>query len=149
MSHVVKISEAASLAMHTMAWLASNPEKRPSTRQIAKTFNVSQNHLAKVLQRLVRAGMVRSARGPKGGFSLGVRADRTTLLDVYDTIEGPLENVVCLLGTPVCKNGNCIFGQHLDEISKQVREMLAGKRLSELSDSLKEVCDHEAEDNQN
>ena len=144
MSNVLKISEAASLAMHTMAWIASNPDRQASTRQISQALNVSQNHLAKVLQRLVKAGMVRSARGPKGGFSLGVRADGITLLEVYETIEGPLKSVKCLLGTPVCNNGKCIFGGQLEAVSNQVKEMLAGKRLSELHDSMKWSGNNEA-----
>ena len=136
MSNVLKISDAASLAIHTMVLLGSKPEKRWSVRQIAEEMNVSVNHLAKVMQRLEKGGLVDSARGPKGGFSIKVPADSITLLTVYEVIDGPLTGGDCLLNNPICKPGKCIFEGQLDAVTKQVRDYLAKKRLSDLSNSL-------------
>ncbi|MCF8044104.1 MAG: Rrf2 family transcriptional regulator, partial [Desulfarculaceae bacterium] len=70
MQQLLKISEAASLALHTMGLLASRPGEQVPTRELAARLKVSEAHLAKVMQRLGRAGLVRSQRGPKGGFAL-------------------------------------------------------------------------------
>ena len=110
MSTVLRISEAASLAFHTMALLATEHERPLTTHEIASAFDVSQAHLAKVLQRLAHAGLVRSARGPRGGFTLARPAEGITLLDVYETIEGPLTPSDCLLGSKICGGEACIFG---------------------------------------
>ena len=51
---MLKLTEAALLAMHTMVYLAGNPDRRVSTREIAAEFDASEAHLSKVLQRLAR-----------------------------------------------------------------------------------------------
>jgi len=131
MANVLKVSEAASLALHAMVLLAARDEV-VSTGEIASTLRVSVAHLSKVLQRLARVGLVRSIRGPKGGFILGKASEEITLLDVYEAIEGPLVPSNCLLNTPVCSGERCILGGLLETVNEQVREYLAGTRLSEL-----------------
>ena len=134
MQHLLKISEAASLAMHTMGLLAAEPGRLISTREMAGRLRVSEAHLAKVMQRLGRAGLVRSQRGPKGGFSLLRRPEEITLLEVYEATEGPLREQTCLLGKPMC-NGNCIMGGLLERVGDQVRDYFSGTRLSDFKDS--------------
>ena len=121
-----------------MALLAANLKQPISTREIAARFQISEAHLSKVLQRLTKAGFVESTRGPKGGFIIGKPIDEITLLDVYESIEGPLVSCDCLLGVPVCGDGGCILGDLLVTVNRQVREYLAGTRLSELADRIKE-----------
>ncbi len=131
MSKVLNISEAVSLAFHSMAVLVQDPEVLHSTRGMATMLGVSEAHLSKVLQRLHRAGLVRSVRGPRGGFGLAEGAEEATLLSIYEAIEGPLTPAGCLLSRPVC-GGNCILGGLLDEVNRSVREHLAGTRLYDL-----------------
>ncbi|OGI03343.1 MAG: hypothetical protein A2104_10330 [Candidatus Melainabacteria bacterium GWF2_32_7] len=134
MQGVIKISEAATLALHTMYFLSISTNRLVSTKEIASTFTISENHLAKVLQRLVKVGLVESIRGPKGGFSLAKNSDNITLLEIYEAIEGTLEMSDCLLNEPICGGGdNCIiFGGLLDKINKQVKDYMEQKKLSEL-----------------
>lgn len=133
MSTMLKISEAASLALHAMVFLAAKPHRLVSTREMASTLHISEAHLSKVLQRLARAGLVRSIRGPKGGFMLTRAGDRISLLDVYEAIEGPLVSSTCLLGTSACGGEQCILGGLLGIVDKLVREYLTETRLSELN----------------
>jgi len=91
MSGVLKISNAATIALHAMTYLAAFPDNKHMTKEIASLHQVSEAHLSKVLQRLTRAGLVKAVRGPKGGFSLAKSADEISLLEVYETIEGTLE----------------------------------------------------------
>lgn len=133
MSNVLRISEAASLALHSMVFLAANPDRLIPTREIASKLHVSEAHLSKVLQRLARVGLVKSIRGPKGGFTLGKPGDEIVLLDVYESIEGPFVPSKCLLGAPICGGEKCILGGLLETVDKQIREYLAETRLSELT----------------
>jgi len=133
MSNVLKVSEAASLALHTMVLLAANPGADLSTKKIASTLRVSEAHLSKVLQRLSKVALVRSARGPKGGFMLGRDGKEITLLEVYEAIEGPLAPSDCLLGTRICGGKECILGEVLETTNKQVREYLARTKLTDLT----------------
>jgi len=129
MSSLLKISEAASLAIHAMAVLADRPQSPTSTGEIAAALHASENHLSKVLQRLGREGLVRSTRGPGGGFVLGRDAAQITLLDIYEAIEGPLMPEHCLFDAPIC-GGKCLFDSLLENTSARLREYLASRRLS-------------------
>jgi len=134
MPKLVHISEAAALAFHSMALLASRPKRVFSVREIAAIMNGSEAHLSKVLQRLARVGLVKSNRGPKGGFLLGKREDRITLLDIYEAIEGPLVSSKCLFDKPICNGDQCIFGDLLKITSARYRAYLEGMKLSQLTD---------------
>ncbi len=133
MSKILRISDAASMALHTMVLLAGSPDKLLSTKEMASTLNVSEAHLAKVLQRLAKAGFARSTRGPNGGFGLEKAPSEITLLDVYNAIEGPLAPTDCLLGTPVCGGKDCILGKLLETVNRRVTDYLAETRLSQLA----------------
>lgn len=131
MSGVVKFTEASSLALHAMAILAAQRERRAQVQGIAKTLSVSTNHLAKVMQRLSKAGLVESLRGRGGGFVLRRDPAEISLLDVHEAIEGPLEVRHCLFSPPKCC-GECILGDTLTAASSLVREKLSRTRLSDL-----------------
>ena len=132
MNGSLRISEAASLAFHTMTLLASNPGKFFSVKEISKMLSVSEAHLSKVLQRLARLGLAHSIRGPKGGFRLGKPAGEVTLLDVFEAIDGPFKPTDCLMKERVCKNGKCLFGDLLSSVNRGIREYLGGKKLTEV-----------------
>lgn len=139
MSNVFKVSEAASLGLHAMVIMAADPEHLLSAKGAAGLMKVSEAHLAKVLQRLARAGLVESVRGPKGGFLLTKPAKQTTLLDVYEAIEGPLVVRECLFSTQMCSGQNCIFGDMLKSVDSQVRKYLASTRLSEVTGTVEPI----------
>ena len=131
MAEAVRFSEAAALGMHAMALLADSPGVWISLREIAEALGVSENHLAKVLQRLVRRGLLVSTRGPRGGFRLAVEPERVTLLDVYEAIEGPYRVRGCMFAHPRCE-GECIVGGLIGSVNRQVKETLANASLSDL-----------------
>ncbi|MFW6189487.1 MAG: RrF2 family transcriptional regulator [Planctomycetota bacterium] len=133
MSAPVQISEAASLAMHSVVFLASRPDRRVPTRQIAAALKASEAHLSKVLQRLGKGGLVRSARGPGGGFELAKPAEEIALLEVYEAVEGPLAAPACLFEEPICEGPECMLGDRLREANARLRERLAEKKVSELA----------------
>jgi Rrf2 family protein len=134
MNTALRISEATSLAFHTMAVLTAEPERRHSTKELAKILSVSEAHLAKVMQRLAKQGLVESARGPGGGFRPGVNVDDVTLLEIFEAIEGPFRPSNCLLGGVLCGGRKCIFGELIKSVNEKVLTYLSETRLGELAD---------------
>jgi Rrf2 family protein len=132
LSGVVKFTEASSIALHTMAILAGDPGRHVSIREVAARLPVSEAHLAKVLQRLARAGLVESVRGPGGGFVLRGDPAKLTLLDVHEAIEGRLEVAACLFDPPQ-RCGACILGDALRDANALVHARLARTRLADLA----------------
>ena len=138
MSNMLKISEAASLGLHGMVFLAANSDRLIPTREIAAKFRISEAHLSKVLQRLTRAGLVKSTRGPKGGFALEKPGEEISLMEVYEAIAGPFVSSNCLFGTQICSGNGCILGGLLERVDEQVKDYLAGTKLSELTGCIEE-----------
>jgi Rrf2 family protein len=133
MSTLLRISEATSLALHSVVFMAGNPDRSFPTAEIALALHSSESHLSKVLQRLANLGLVRSSRGPGGGFTLSRPADQITLLEVYEAVEGPLTPSDCLLDTPVCGGAHCVLGGLLATVNHQVLQYLAGTRVADLN----------------
>ena len=132
MTNVLKVSEAASLAMHSMVFLKENASRVISTRELSEALNASGNHLSKVMQRLTRENLVKPVRGPKGGFTLSKKADKITLLDIFEAMEGSLAPLNCLLKKPVCRGKACILGGLLKNVNNQVKDYLTRTKLSDL-----------------
>ena len=136
MSRAIRIPEAVSLALHSMAILAARPDEILPTREIAATLGGSSAHLAKVLKNLENEGFVHSQRGPSGGFRLARSAAAISLLEIYEAIEGPLSKEGCLLATPLCGGERCIFGNLLESLDNQFREHLGKTRLNQLAETM-------------
>ena len=130
MSVAIKISEAAVIGIHAMIYMAQRPDRKISTKEIADFHQVSDNHLSKVLQRLVRSGYVTSVRGPGGGFQLAKEPDDITMVNIYELFDGPLKLNECLFDRPVCVAGGCLFGNLLHEVNGLIENYMESTRLS-------------------
>ena len=133
MANALKISEACSLAMHALAHMVRNPAKIATTPQMALELGASEAHLAKVMQRLVKSELVHSIRGPHGGFTLARPAERISLMDIYEVIEGHFEPAHCLLAKPACDGTNCILGGLIGTINLQLQQYLKNTTLQHLA----------------
>lgn len=133
MSPLVNISEAASLALHSMALMAAQRDHRFTAQELAARLQASGHHLAKVMQRLAKGQLVESSRGPQGGFTLARPAHTIKLLEIYEAVEGPLADAGCLLGQPICDGKDCVLGEVVQRVHREVRGYLARTRLSELA----------------
>lgn len=131
MAKVVHISEAASLAVHSMVLIAGSPVSL-NVNHIASVTHSSRNHLAKVMQVLVKNNYLDSVRGPKGGFTLKGDPQRINLLQIYELIEGSIEEHHCGIETQKCPFTTCVFGGLADKFSVEFIEYLRNKTLADL-----------------
>lgn len=131
MAKVVHISEAASLAVHSMVLVAGSTEIMNVT-QIAELTHSSRNHLAKVMLTLVKNNLLDSTRGPKGGFVIKVNPSQITLLQIYEMFEGTLEHHYCGIEEERCPFKSCVFGDLVNKFSFEFSEYLKNTTLSAL-----------------
>lgn len=97
------ISSTADYALRAVLVLARNADGRPvAADEIARATGAPRNYLAKTLNALAKAGIVNSARGPQGGFSLAIAADMLSLARVIDCFDEPRAHLRCLLGSAAC-----------------------------------------------
>lgn len=131
MSRLVHISEAASLAIHSMALIASSAT-RLNAKMISEILHVSQNHLAKILQVLAKNEYLESNRGPGGGFTFKKKAEDISMLEIYQLIEGNVECQFCGISENDCPFISCIFGGKPDKLTNEFVEYLTNTKISDL-----------------
>ncbi|WP_166354982.1 Rrf2 family transcriptional regulator [Phytoactinopolyspora limicola] len=92
----MRMSEGVEWALHTclnLAWVEEG--QAVPTSRLAEVYGLPVAYLNKQLQALVRAGVLRSTTGPRGGFRLGRDPRNITLLDIVVAIEGPEDAFRC------------------------------------------------------
>src|SRR5512145_2976188 len=99
----MKLTRGGEYGIRGVLYLAQqNDGKVSMLSAIAKTQDVPPRFLAKIFQALAKAGVVKSHRGAKGGFSLARPAAEITIRDVIEAVEGPVFLNVCLAGAGDC-----------------------------------------------
>ncbi|MFZ4414110.1 MAG: RrF2 family transcriptional regulator [Bacteroidales bacterium] len=128
MSKIIQLSEAASLAIHAMV-LIGRADHIINVNQIAEATTSSKNHLSKVMQRLVKDNYLKSTRGPAGGFILNKKASQITLLDLYQSIEGPIIETECPMNHTLCSFEKCLLGGIINKLSVEFKNYLQDQTL--------------------
>ena len=134
MTTPVKISEAASIALHACLWLSRDPGAFHPVREICAALDCSHAHMSKVMQDLCRARLIESQRGPAGGVRLANPPQQTTLLAVYEAVEGAIRtDSACLLLTSICPGRNCFLGKAIAHLNSQFIALLTDTVLTDIN----------------
>ncbi len=128
MAKIFSMSEAASIAIHSMVLIARN-ETGINAVKIAEQTGFSKNHISKVAQRLVKDDLLSSVRGPSGGFTLKRSPANISLLDIYQSIEGTLEIKDCPLANEICHFDKCLMGNVINKMTIEFKIFLKGQTL--------------------
>jgi Rrf2 family protein len=87
----MRISRSTGYALLAVGYIAQNQKQGIILSQsIAKKYNIPLEYLLKILQQLVRANVLRSKRGPRGGFNLAKPPKKITMLQIIEAVEGPM-----------------------------------------------------------
>lgn len=93
----MKISRSTGYALLAVGYIAQNQDEKTILSQtIAKKYDISLEYLLKILQQLVKANVLRSKRGPRGGFTLAKPIKKISMLEIIEAIEGRISNVLNL-----------------------------------------------------
>jgi Rrf2 family protein len=125
-------SQTVEYALRAVAHLASEAPRPLTTEQIAETTRVPKAYLSKVLQALVRGGLVHSQRGVGGGMTLTRTPDKVTILDVVDAVD-PINRIkTCPLGLAAHGVRLCPLHRRLDNALAQVEKAFRQTTLAEV-----------------
>ena len=87
----MKISRSTGYGLLAVGYIAKHKEKKIILSQsISKAYDIPLEYLLKILQQLVRANVLRSKRGPRGGFSMARPPKKITFLQIVEAVEGPM-----------------------------------------------------------
>ena len=102
-------------------------------KEIARVQDISIKYLEQVIIPLRTAGLIKSVRGSKGGYSLGKPPAEICLSDVVETLEGPINLVDCVLEPKACTRSSfCVTRDIWGEISAAFRRVLSSITLEEM-----------------
>jgi len=130
MANVFSLSEAASIALHGIILIAQEKEGL-NVIKIAERTDTSKHHVAKVMQRLVKAGYLISHRGPSGGFLLKKDPKDINFLDLYEVIEGPIEVSECPMHKHICPFDKCIMNNVTNKMTLEFKDFLNQKTIDQ------------------
>src|SRR5260221_10837611 len=101
---MLRFSKKADYALMAMKHLAVRGDRASSSaREIAALYNIPIELMAKVLQRLVRRGLLASHQGTRGGYQLARRPAQISVADVIQAIEGPVTVTACSTDDGQCE----------------------------------------------
>jgi len=126
------ISQTAEYALRAVVSLAGHRDRPLTTREIAEKTRVPADYLSKVLQVLVRAGIVASRRGLGGGFTLARDPADLTILDVVSAVD-PIQRIrECPLHLPEHRHALCPLHRRLDQAMAAIEESLQRTTVAEI-----------------
>ena len=140
----MKISTKGRYGLRILIDLATHDPAKPRLiRDIAHSQQISEKYISRLVIDLRRANLIRSVRGVNGGFHLAKRPDEITLLEVLETMEGPISVVDCVRSPEKCKRQHlCPARDIWTELNDGIRQLT---RNITLDDILNAYRQHDAE----
>jgi Rrf2 family protein len=121
----MQVSRKIDYALRAVIHLADEDAERAcSVAEIAARERIPRQFLEKIVQELIHKGLVRSRRGPHGGYVLARPAEQVTFKDVIEAVEGPISLNVCVGEHPDCfLLGTCGMQRIWQEGQRRVLEL--------------------------
>jgi Rrf2 family iron-sulfur cluster assembly transcriptional regulator len=131
-------SRSTEYAIRALVHLAQVPEGRYAmVKQIAAEENIPAHFLAKILQQLVRKGLLRSSKGPTGGFCLRRPAGEIRLMQLVEALDGLTNYQKCVSGLSECTDGApCAMHDSWKTLRSRIMNYLETTTIAELVSSL-------------
>jgi len=129
----MRVSRSTGYALLAVGYIAKNQgDGVVLSQNISKQYDIPLEYLLKILQQLVRANVLRSKRGPRGGFSLAKATNKITMLEIIEAVDGPLTGELSL--TSQARNDK--YGQRAEQMYNkaiaQARGVFERTKLSSL-----------------
>jgi Rrf2 family protein len=132
---MLRLSKRADYALIAMKHLAQRQDAASANaREIAETYDIPIELMAKVLQKLVRTGLLRSLQGTRGGYVLAKASQSITVGDIIQAIDGPFSVTACSTEKNTCEQyGKCSIRDPLWRIKERIVAALGTVSLAEMA----------------
>ncbi|MFN8061490.1 MAG: Rrf2 family transcriptional regulator [Vicinamibacterales bacterium] len=132
---MLRLSKKADYALMAMKHLTTHADHgAASAREIAEQYDIPVELLAKVLQRLVREGLLSSQQGTRGGYQLARPATLMSVADVIQAVDGPLTVMACADTDANCDQySKCSIRDPLWKIKDRILAALATCSIAEMA----------------
>lgn len=129
----MKITQAGEYALLALIHLAKQPEGTlVMIDDISKSEHIPKGFLAKILQSLAKAGLIRSRQGARGGFALSHPAEKISVLEVIEVIEGKIAFQRCMEEGGCERADSCTLCAVFSEAQNRVTEVFSEMTVRDL-----------------
>ena len=129
----MRISRSTGYALLALGYIAKNQDQKIILSQtISKEYDIPLEYLLKILQQMVRAGILRSKRGPRGGFSLAQTPKKISMLKIIEAVEGPMSGQHTLFEAPAKGKYTNKIEAIFDKAINQAKIVFDKTKLSDL-----------------
>jgi Rrf2 family protein len=127
---MLKLTKKADYGLMAMKHLAEHaPHSACSAKDVAEAYGIPQEALAKILQRLVKAGLLHSQHGMNGGYTLARDPATISAFEVIRAIDGPLFITSCITVRGECdQTDRCTIREPLRRVNESIEQVL--RRIS-------------------
>ena len=135
---MLRLSKKADYALLAMRHLAANVDRDAvSAREVAEAYDIALELLAKVLQQLVRARLLDSHQGIRGGYGLAKPAADVSVVEVIQAIDGPLTVTACSADDHSCEQyTKCNIRDPLWRLKDRIVSALAATSVADLANDI-------------
>lgn len=132
---MLKLTKKADYGLIAVKHLAECGQGACSAKDIAEAYGMPQEALAKILQRLVKAGLLQSQHGTNGGYALARDARTITAFEVIKSIDGPLLITSCTTKHGDCEQSSrCTVREPLRKVNESIQDVLNRITIAEMKD---------------
>jgi len=130
----MKISTKSRYGIRALYDLALHQGEGPvQLHDIARRQKLSEKYLEQLMARLKSKGLLKSVRGPRGGYLLSRPPDKIRVIEIFEILEGPIEPVPCTASQFHCQNtARCAAFDLWDRLLSAIRDILEGTTLADL-----------------
>src|SRR5688572_27049987 len=128
-----QLSKKADYGLIALKHLAQHSDESISAGEIAREYRIPAALLAKILQRLVRKGLLLSQQGANGGYVLARDPSKISIVDVVEALDGPIGITPCERGTECHQLDVCSVRDPLVKVRAKVVRVLGDTSIYELS----------------
>ncbi|MBN2138708.1 MAG: Rrf2 family transcriptional regulator [Sedimentisphaerales bacterium] len=129
----MKIGRSTGYALLATCHIAGSTDKKTVMSQdISREYDIPLEYLLKILQQLVRGNILRSKRGPRGGFSLAKPAKKITMLQIIEAVDGPMVSHMSLADYTRRANFSIKADKAFDKALSQARVVFKNITLANL-----------------
>jgi Rrf2 family protein len=131
---MLKLTKKADYALMAMKHLADHAQDgSASAKDVADSFSIPPEALAKILQRLAKAGLLTSQQGTNGGYKLARAAHTISAFEVIQAIDGPLFITSCVTVRGECdQSDRCNIREPLRKVNESIEAVLKRIKISHM-----------------
>jgi Rrf2 family protein len=134
---MLKLTKKADYGLMAMKHLAEHAhEGACSAKDVAESYGIPPEVLAKILQRLAKAGLLHSQHGINGGYTLARPAREISAYEVIRTIDGPLFITSCITVRGECdQTQRCTIREPLRKVNQSIEDVLKKIKIAEMTET--------------